>query len=546
MFDEIPKSMKISRLVCFLSWSFLIWGTHEELQPSQRQVLLQLRKQLEYPKQLDNWVTPGTDLCFLSSPQANITCQDSIITEITIFGADLQTRPTAFNGFPLSPQTLSQNFSIDSLVATLSRLNSLRALSLVSLGMWGPIPDKIYRLHSLDYLDLSWNFFYGSVPQTFPRIPNLQILKLDGNFLNGTFPDWLDSFSNLTSLSVRNNMLTGPLPPSVQRITSLTDINLSGNAISGELPDLHSLTRLRWLDLSNNRLDSTLASMPKDVIVVMLRNNSLSGRIPEQYGKLNQLQQLDLSFNALTEIVPPGLFTLPRIVSLNLGSNMLSGSLPMHLSCGNNLELVDISNNRLRGVLPSCLSSNSKTRVVKIGGNCLSIDLQHQNLETYCVEKRVDNEKSQGKKNVGLLIGVIGGIGLVVLLLALGFLVLCRRYCPSGSSEQHLLLKTVQDNSVTGGYTAEILTNASNYDNPVLFCTSLFTFCNCLACCSEAFILYSSGYISDAAKLSLQGSPAYRQFVLDEIKEATNDFDKSTLMGEGSNGKVQAFEEAIL
>lgn len=479
----------------------MIWGT-QQLQSSHHQVLLQLRKQLEYPKQLEYWLNPGIDLCFASSPQVNITCQDNIAIEIKIFG-DMKTRPPSFDGFPVPHQTLSGNFSMDSLVATLSRLNSLRALTLVSLGIWGPIPDKIHRLQSLELLDLSWNFFYGSIPQTIPRIVNLHVLKLDGNFLNGSFPDWLNSFSNLTSLSLRTNRLNGPLPPSLQRLTSLTDINLSNNGISGKVMDLSGLSSLRWMDLSNNKLDSGLPSLPKGVAAVLLSNNSFSGRIPEQYGKLNQLQQLDLSFNDLTEVATGGLFALPNIASLNLASNMLTGSLPGHLTCGSKLQSVDISNNRLRGALPSCLSSNVRNRAVKFSGNCLSTNPQQQHPISYCVDPQ--DKKKTRERSVGVLIGVIGGIAAVVVLLAVGFLVLCRQYCPRGTSEQHLLQKAVHDNSVTG-YTAEILTSAR--------------------------------YISDAAKLGLQSAPAHRPFSLDELKAATNNFDNSTLMGEGSTGKI--------
>lgn len=32
--------------------------------------------------------------------------------------------------------------------------------------------------------------------------------------------------------------------------------------------------------------------------------------------------------------------------------------------------------------------------------------------------------------------------------------------------------------------------------------------------------------------------PAYRTFALEELKEATNDFDDSTLLGEGAHGQV--------
>lgn len=34
------------------------------------------------------------------------------------------------------------------------------------------------------------------------------------------------------------------------------------------------------------------------------------------------------------------------------------------------------------------------------------------------------------------------------------------------------------------------------------------------------------------------GLPAYRTFALDELKEATNNFDASSLISEGTNGQV--------
>ncbi|CAI9754010.1 unnamed protein product [Fraxinus pennsylvanica] len=496
--------MECSRFFTFLcfSFSFLILGTYQ-LQSSQTQVLLQLRKQLEYPKQLDLWLNTSTDFCYLSTTQVNITCEDNLVTGIIIFG-DKQKRVSNFNVFRVSNQTLSQNFSTDSLVATLSRLNGLKSLSLESLGIWGPIPDQIHRLQSLEYLDLSWNFLYGSIPPTLSRISNLQILKLDGNFLNGTFPDWFDSFSNFTSFSMSNNLLSGSLPFSIRRITTLTALVLSNNAISGKLPDLSSLSSLQWLNLSGNMFESELPNMPKGLTAVLLNNNNFSGRIPQQYGQLHLLQQIDLSFNALKGTPPAGLFSFPGIVSLNLASNMLSGSLPVRMSCGSKLGSVDISNNKLRGLLPSCLSSAIKTGGVKYGGNCLSIDLSHQHPETYCLEHHKEKKKSE-EKNLGILIGVIGGIIVIMGLLAYGFLVLCRQYCPRGKSEQHLLQKSVQDNSVTG-FTSELLMNAR--------------------------------FISDAAKLGSQGTHAHRLFSLDELKAATNNFDKSNLMGQGLTGKM--------
>lgn len=43
-------------------------------------------------------------------------------------------------------------------------------------------------------------------------------------------------------------------------------------------------------------------------------------------------------------------------------------------------------------------------------------------------------------------------------------------------------------------------------------------------------------------KLGALGLPSYRTFSLDELEEATNNFDTSTFMGEGSHGQVYIFK----
>lgn len=445
-------------LLLWFSWSLLFPATLQ-LQ-SQTQVLLQLRKHLEYPKELEIWNQHGIDYCHVSSgTQVNMTCQDNLVTGLRILG-DKPFKVSEFNGFAIPNQTLSETFSIDSFITTLTRLTSLKALSLVSLGIWGPIPDKIHRLSSLEYLDLSSNFLFGSIPPKISTMEKLQTLIMDHNFFNGTVPSWFDSLSNLTILSLRNNRLEGPFPSSIRSVTTLTDLVMSNNEISGKLPDLGSLRKLNVLDLSGNKLASTLPLMPKGLVMVFLSNNSFSGEIPKQYGQLSELQHLDMSSNTLRGNPPASLVTLPNISYLNLASNMLSGSLPNHLSCGRKLRFIDMSNNMLTGTLPSCLSNaESENREVNFDGNCLTTGVKHQHPQSHCKEVSLKSKQSRGK-DVAILVGVILGIAVLILLLALGFLVLCRRYCPRGLSEQHLLHISVQDSS-KAGFATELLSNAS-------------------------------------------------------------------------------------
>ncbi|KAM5581955.1 putative inactive leucine-rich repeat receptor-like protein kinase [Rosa sericea] len=483
-------------------WVLFLPSTHE-LQTSQSQVLLQLRKHLEFPSPLGVLENYTGDLCNLaSSAQMSISCQENSITGLKVMG-DKLFNVTKFNGFAIPNKTLSEKFSIDSFVTTLSRLPSLRVLSLVSLGIWGPLPDKIHRLSSLEVLDLSSNFIFGSIPPKISTMVKLHTLSLEANYFNETVPDWLDSLSNLTILCLKNNQLKGEFPSSICRIKTLTDLALSHNELSGKLPDMSTLTSLHVLDLRENDLDSELPVMPKGLVTVLLSNNSFSGKIRVQFGDLSQLQHLDLSFNYLSGAPPSNLFSLPKISYLNLASNMLNGPFPNGLNCGGNLGFVDISNNKLAGDLPSCLGSTSDERVVELSGNCLANASQHQHDHSYCT-KALARRKQSSVREIVVLVAIAIGALLVLVLFVLAVLCLCRRY-RSRKSEHNIFAKAVPDNS-PNDLCSDIVTNAR--------------------------------YISQAAKLETHGAPVCRLFSLEELKEATNDFDFSMFLGEGSMGKL--------
>ncbi|KAK1314978.1 putative inactive leucine-rich repeat receptor-like protein kinase [Acorus calamus] len=494
--------LSLRLLIVCLCW-FNSLSRTQQLQSTETQLLRQLRKHLEFPKVLEAW-NITYDLCFTpSSPSLSISCEGNTITELRITG-DKLAKVSSFEGFPIPDQTLSQDFSVDSFITTLTRLTNLKVVILVSLGIWGPLPDKIHRLYSLQVLDLSSNFFYGSIPPKIAAMTMLSTLNLDGNYFNDTVPDWFDTLSNLTIVSMKSNRLKGTLPPSIGRVKSLTELALSSNSISGSLPDLSELTSLETLDLRENNLDSGLPVMPKVIANILLNKNSLSGEIPNQFGELYALQHVDLSFNFFHGTPPAAIFALPNVSYLNLASNMLSGSLPSGLNCGSQLGYVDFSTNRLTGELPTCLHTNSDKIIVKFGGDCLSIDPQHQHSGNYCKNAETD-EKVTKSRGAGVMVAVIVGASVVVVLFLLVFFILCRSNCKRASAEPRLLTKSVANNTSTG-FSSELLANAR--------------------------------YISQAMKLGPQVNPVHRMFTLEELKEATCNFDQTAYMGEGSIGKL--------
>ncbi|KAF8665197.1 hypothetical protein HU200_054150 [Digitaria exilis] len=470
-------------------------------QSSQSELLQQLRKQLEYPRQLDAWGTPSSDPCYIHPTAVlAVTCEGNDITELKIIG-DRITKPPKFSGYPVPNVTLSEAFVLDSFVTTLARLSTLRVVILVSLGLWGPLPDKIHRLSSLEVLDLSSNFLYGSIPPKLSVMSKLHTMTLDGNYFNESVPDWLDSFSNLTVLRLQSNRLKGCIPASIGNAAMLTELALAGNSISGDVPNLGNLKNLEMLDLRDNELDGKLPEMPTSLVTILLSKNSLKGDIPGQFGKLNRLQHLDLSFNFLVGRPPEELFALPNISYLNLEANMLTGSLSSSLTCSSTLGFVDLSTNRLTGDLPACLNGNLNNRVVKFDGNCFTADPAHQHEAKYCQQSR----KGRGSnKVVGLVVTVVG-ILFIVLVLSLVLMTSNKRSCQKVLAEQQFLQKHKQENLVSG-MSSELLVNA-----------------RC---------------ISQAVKLGTQIQPSYHIFSLEELKEATKSFERSAFLGEGAIGKL--------
>ncbi|KAI7746424.1 hypothetical protein M8C21_033654 [Ambrosia artemisiifolia] len=495
--------------ILFLSCGFFISNTHQ-LQSTQTQILLQIRKHLEYPLQLNSWENNNNnnngDFCnMVTTPQVSIKCEGNSVSELKIIG-DKLSKVSDFHGYAINNQTLSKRFSIDSLVVTLARLNTLKVLSLVSLGIWGPFPDKIHRLSSLEVLDMSSNYMFGSIPNGISRLIKLHTLTLDGNFFNESVPNWFDPLSNLAILSLKNNRLKGQFPSSVTKIRMLTDVSLSHNNLTGELPDLTDLTSLNLLDLRDNNFVSELPLLPNGVTTVLLSDNSFSGKIPEEFSKLNHLQHLDLSSNSLKGPPPSGLFSLPNISYLNLGSNMLSGSLHNIIKCGENLGFVDISSNRFTGSLPSCLDANSSNkRVVKFNGNCLSTGNEDQGSDSSCKEDFIKKKRSRGSA-VWIVIGAIGLV--VIFLVVLAFVRLAcrkRKNQRQSVSLQHTVPKVIQD-SLPSAISTEVLANAR--------------------------------IISEASKIGTQVVPSCRVFSFEELAKATDDFSASLFLGEGSNGKL--------
>lgn len=470
----------------------------EQLQSSQAQTLLRIQRLLNFPVVLSSW-NNNTDFCN-TEPKSSLTvvCYEESITQLLIIGN---------KGAPLLPR----NFSLDSFVTTLVKLPDLRVLNLVSLGLWGSLPGKIARLSSLEIFNVSSNFLYGSIPEELSTLTGLQTLILDDNMFSGRLPHWVSSLQILTVLSLKKNLFNGSLPRILSDLENLRVLALSHNHFSGEVPDLERLTNLQVLDLENNAFGPQFPQLGKKLLTLVLSKNKFRSGIPAEVSSYYQLQRLDISFNTFVGPFPTSLLSLPSITYLNISGNRLTGMLFENLSCNSELEFVDLSSNLLTGTLPSCLLTDSKERVVRYARNCLVNGKESQNPSSFCRNEALavgipPHQKKRKETSKAVLVlciigAVVGGIALLGVIL----LIVKREHAKRAAKIKKRPTRLISENASTG-YTSKMLSDAR--------------------------------HISQTMKLGALCLPAYRTFSLEELEKATNNFDTSAFMGEGSHGQM--------
>jgi len=195
----------------------------------------------------------------------------------------------------------------------------------------GSIPEKVFGLNNLVSLVLSTNCYEKSLPSNICNISTFETLILSGL---SSAPSCRDYFWDTTVLAADFNGfepmqdMTGALPSCIlQNNPKLQIYYASGNGFTGQLSDLPDT--LQKLDLSHNYL---------------------TGALPPSIGQMTKLNFLDLSNNRIDgDLKAFNQYNGSSAFELHLDINRISGSIPVSLT---KLETVDI----LNGNVLECIS----------------------------------------------------------------------------------------------------------------------------------------------------------------------------------------------
>nr|GME08852.1 receptor-like protein 12 [Ipomoea batatas] len=243
----------------------------------------------------------------------------------------------------------------------LANFSNLKILSLGACNLQGSFPREIFLIRGLQELSLEYNDLSGGFP-SFPENGSLRMISVTQTQFSGSLPASISNLSNLSVLDLSSCNFIGSIPSTMAQLTSLTYVDFSHNKFTGSIPNFPLSKNLIRIDFSFNGLTTPLSSKHFEglskIVSINLGSNYISGRIPPSLFSLPSLQTLDLSINSFDGLGDEYVnVSTTQLETLDLSSNRLSGSFPKYFFEFPMLSDLNLSSNSLGRKIQSSLFS---------------------------------------------------------------------------------------------------------------------------------------------------------------------------------------------
>ena len=273
--------------------------------------------------------------------------------------------------FRFSFLDLGENQITDKIFHSLQYMRYLEILKLDGNNIGG-VPTVGRLDQSLTTLDLANNALTDSSLAAIVQLRRLQKLRLDGNLIgNLSAVDWSVLADSLSILSLSNNRLTSL--NHIDKLSSLTQLNVDNNLIKA-IPDavFQTLYDLDVVSLRGNQLtmigQSTLGGLEQKCTQLDLSSNYIKFVHPEAFRRLKNIQCLNLSNNAVKELVLPPI--MDQLSELVLSNNQLT-RFPDRLRDLRTISVLSLHNNMIESMPPLDIGNEFGVTVVDLSYNRL-------------------------------------------------------------------------------------------------------------------------------------------------------------------------------
>ncbi|KAI3453247.1 hypothetical protein Pfo_009910 [Paulownia fortunei] len=393
--------------------------------------------------------------------------------------------PESFKNFQSLSYISLSNSSISNLGVALEILQHCRNLTTLVLTL-NFRDEKMPSYPSLQFIGLKTLVIAncrltGHIPQWLNGCRNLQLLDLSWNRLEGSIPSWFGNLSSLFYLDLSNNSFTGKIPKELTAMQSLINGNVSMEEPSLDFP---FFVRRNQSGFKYRQL----VSFPP---TLELGNNFLTGPIWPEFGNLKELHVLDLKCNNLSGSIPSSLSRMTSLETLDLSFNNLNGTIPLSLSSLSFLSNFNVAHNALSGAIPSGGQFPTFSNSSFEGNPGLCGEHGSHPCPGSSRAPHLSADKSKKRRGITIAMGVGIGLGTIILLALVYLIILCLF--------QRKVVDPEQEDARTTEKDFEVISNL------VILC---------------------------------QNKDNNKEIFLDDLLQATNNFDQSNIIGCGGFGLV--------